>query len=335
MEMTGVVTGKAALKELLSSSEGRLLAYAEAVGTFREKAAEDPETAIKSYFGSGVLADWMSRITSEILYPVQADFFQGGILMSGPQDSKSGIVAIYNPWWDAILLLKGKLLESTGEAFSPLKIGEFYFLSGETFRGEPIEEDEKKIRRLTVIPEADPISVELWRVTAASKNRFERVFANDDKVSWGALSETLLKANVKREMCRIACRAGLRLKLKLALLKNAEATGIGAHVVKMARDGNLFQLYSYFEEPNSRKLLSDFVQIPSMFRKDFTLYGYVPTSEGTLYIIVNRKFPRLYVTVSVPSDVPKSPASFEWFDLSKSAEMLAIWNAGDQKEKTK
>ena len=326
MGNTGIDGGEA-YKKLVSSEEGRLLAYAQCVGEFREQAAENPEEAIKTFFDAKASVNWSTRVAAEILYPVQADFFQGGILLSGPQDGNSGIVAIYNPWWDTALLLKGKLPRETSGDSAAFRIVEFYLLSGETFRGETPESDERLIRRLTVIPEKDPLSVELWRVTVGTKAAFDRAFGTGKSVTWGRLASTIMSMDVKREMCRISLRAGLRLKLKLALLKNPAATGIGAHVAKMARDGSLFQLYSYFKEPNSRKLLSDFVEIPSMFRKEFSLYGYVPTSDGALYLLVCRKMPKLYVTATVPADVPKRPASFEWFDLSRSEEMLSIWNS--------
>lgn len=336
MEISAKDDGAKSFRELISSEEGRLLAYAEAVGEFREQAAENPEEAVKSFFDAKASAKWATRITAEILYPVQADFFQGGILISGPQDANSGIEAIYNPWWDALLLLKCSLPRESSARPTPFRISDFYLVSGETFRGEATESDETLIRRLTVVPEKDPISVELWRVTAGTKAAFDRTLGVSRSVGWGALAPVLLSMDVQREMCRISLRAGLRLKLKLSLLKNPTATGIGAHVTKMARDGSLFQLYSYFKEPNSRKLLSDFVEIPSVFRKEFSLYGYVPTSEGSLYLLVCRKMPRLYVTATVPADVPRNPASFEWFDLAKSDEMLSIWEAdkvggGDEK----
>ena len=334
MDSGGSEGGCDAFMKLASSDEGRLLAYAEAVGTFREQAAKDPENAVRAFFDAKLAVNWTTRITSEILYPVQADFFQGGIMLSGPQDGSFGIVAIYNPWWDAILLLKGRLPREVCEGAAPFQVGEFHLMSGETFRGEPVESDEKSIRRLTVIPEKDPLSLELWRVSSGTKAAFERFFGEARSVSWGKLASVLMSIDAKREMCRISLRAGLRLKLKLALLKNAEAAGIGAHVVKMARDGTLFQLYSYFKEPNSRKLLSDFVDMPALFRKEFSLYGYVPTSEGALYLLVCRKMPRLYVTATVPVDVPKRPASFEWFDLAKSEEMLkALAEGGKEASK--
>jgi len=319
-------------EELASTAEGRLLMYAEAVGSFREAAMKDPVMAVQTYFSEKTSAAWNSQLSSEFEVAVQADFFRGGILLSGPQNDHSGIVGIYNPWWDAMLLLKCTFdFDRVSE--KACTISEFYFLSGETFRDE--DSTLGKIRTATVVPVQNPLSVELWQSVSATVAKFEEVLAADGAVTWGRLARTLRGLRQADERCRMAARAGLRLKLQLMMLRDGNATAIGAHVVKLARDGNLYQLYSYFREPNSRKLLSKFVEIPEIFRRDYVLYGYMATREGRLYVIVNQKFPRFYVTVTVPADVPKTPASFEWFDLSKSAEMLDIWNARAEKEESK
>ena len=48
MDSGGSEGGCDAFVKLVSSDEGRLLAYAEAVGTFREQAAKDPENAVNT-----------------------------------------------------------------------------------------------------------------------------------------------------------------------------------------------------------------------------------------------------------------------------------------------
>lgn len=317
--------GVTAVKEIVKTSEGRLLVAAETVGAFRERASEAPQEAIASLFDEGSALKWKTRVTSEFQDIALGDFFLGGILISGPADAQNAIVGIFNPWWDAILLLRGCFCDNG------FRVREFYLLSGETFRGEKTD----RLSAVTVIPEDKPLSFELWRVTAGTKERFQELFPTEGKATWGRLAQAFLSVDPELEFRRIALRSGIRLKQPLAIAKNAKDLAVGRHVAKMARDGNLFQLYSYFKEPNSRKLLAEFVEIPEMFRKDFALYGYVPTKAGVLYLVVNRKYPRFYVTATVPADVPKTPASFEWFDLAKSEEMLAIYAKRANKESVK
>lgn len=318
--------GRAAVAELFQETEGRVLIATQAVGTFRERAADHPNEAVAAFFDESAATKWRTRVCAEFQSLALCDFFRGGILISGPEADRSAIVGIYNPWWDAILLLKGGLDDKKG-----YHAREFHLLSGETFRDERTEE----LRAVTVIPEARPLSLELWTVTAGTKRRFEALFPSGGRVSWGQLSSVLLSMDAEREFRRLAYRSGLRLQQMLAIAKNAKGLAVGRHVAKMAREGSLFQLYTYFREPNSRKLLSSFVKVPEMFRRDFSLYGYVPTQEGTLYVVVNRKFPRFYVTATVPADVPKTPASFEWFDLARAEEMLAIHDSVKGKEVAK
>lgn len=315
----------------------RALLFTTCVTAMREAAYERPLQTLRYYFDDEAYRSWGDLVLPELNELTQSDFFLGGILMTGPVDETSGIVSIYNPWWDAILLMSGKIRDDVPTDAAAIKITDAYLLSGETFRGEPKEADEKSIRRTTVVPENDPISVELWRSVAGTRAAFLKYFPSQARYR-GLLpcrGSILNGLDTRLEMRRIAVRAALRLKLKLILLKDAKATGLAAHVVKMARDGNLFQLYSYFKEPNSRKLLEPFSEMPPLFRKDFRLYGYVPTAEGALYIAVNKRIPRLYVTATIPKDVPKRPASFEWFDLSKSDEMLKLWKARSEKEVAK
>ncbi len=343
----------------------RTALFAAAASDFRDKASDRPKEAVEAYFvsanssmqGGGELATrgkWKRDVEIRLLLgkEVLADFFTGAILLSGPTRtrggatkamSSEGIVGLYNPWWDAMLLLHMATREVHPDFVMPeapslsvtpaVVVKDFKFISGETFRGESVEKDAVAIRRTTVIPEDDPISAEVWRVTAATVKQFERVLPLEGKrVSFGGCGAAVMCPDYELESRRLALRAGLRLKLSLALLKNSQAFGIGIHVQKMARNGSLFQLYSYFREPESRKLLSQFSELPSEFRKDFVLYGYVPTKEATLYVLVNKKFSRLYVTATVPTDVPKTPASFEWYDLDKADEMIELWNNRAEKK---
>jgi len=324
---------KGILEELKADAEGRTLLYAGIATAFREVASDKPKDAVDFYFSTEAKQLWDSEVSPELDAITLADFFTAGILLSGPQDKSSGILGIYNPWWDAILLLKLSPKESGAEQSPHVEVVDFHLFSGETFRGEPVEKDEAAIRRVTVVPENDPISAEVWRVASATRKCFESVLPLEGTVTFSKLEKMIVGKDRKREMDRIAVRAGLRLKLTLQLLKNGKATGHAMLVKKMARDGNVLQLYSFFKEPSSRDMLRTFSEVPEMFRKDFEVYGYVPTKAGTLYVAVNKKMPRLYVTATIPADVPKTPAGFEWYDLTQADALLAAWNNRAEKGK--
>ena len=60
------------------------------------------------------------------------DFFVGSMEITGSYDATSAVSAIYNPFWDTILLLEIKLPEEGGYG----SVTKFAMLAGETFRGE-------------------------------------------------------------------------------------------------------------------------------------------------------------------------------------------------------
>jgi len=323
--------GTNVIEELMKDEQGRLTVFAAQLGAFRELAMKKPQDAVASFFDEKAKGKWNSQIAPDMIDQQLTDYFTGAIALSGPQDAKSSILALYNPWWDTVMLLR--MGYSVGGVVPEMRITDYYLLSGETFRGEAVCDSAGDPKVLTVVPEKDPLSVEIWRVVAATRRRFVEVFPLDGKVSWGKMSTTLIGLNPKAELSRIQTRSAVRLRLTLSFLKNARDVGIATHITKLIRSGNELQLMTYFREANSRPLTRMFAQVPEMFRKDFTPYGYVPTEKATLYVFVNKKVPRLYVTVSLMKKVEAKTSSMEWYDLLQADQLLSAWN--NRKEASK
>ena len=134
----------------------------------------------------------------------------------------------------------------------------------------------------------------------------------------------------KLELDRIQVRAGLRLKLLSLQMKNVEAVGVAKRVTDLLRSSSVVMLKRHFTSPVHEFFCETFARLPKRaFRKGFVPYGYVPTSEGALYIFVNAHLPRLYATVSMPAGLvdgtTDKPAIFEWYDLDQAAEHLVAW----------
>lgn len=304
--------------------ETRTGSYAGLLSAFRDSAAEKPKEAAEYWFAQDARLKWNNRVAANTTPMQLADFFTGGIMLSGGS-ARTGVVAgIYNPWWDAVLLLKMNVSES-GSANGPqAQINDFHFFSGETFRGEKVAGVPASIR--TVVPEGDPLSVELWRVTSGTRRRFEELFPLERRPSWGKAAALIKNLDVQQEMERIQTRAGVRLKFMLTFLKNTHEVGVAAQIAELIRHGSHYRLCDHFREPTSRPLLKTLSEMPEMFRKDFIPYGRVATAEGTLYVFVNPKVPRLFATATLPRDRNKTPPSLEWYDLLQSDELLAAWN---------
>ncbi|MGN0833642.1 MAG: hypothetical protein ACI4RD_08360 [Kiritimatiellia bacterium] len=326
-EPTGV---RPSFRQDLGDADGRMAAYLCALGDFRNAAVEKASAVVARQFVPAAQTKWNADVAAEMDDRLLADFFRGAIAMTGPQTPDGGIGGLYNPWWDALLVMRLKPKENGPEA--SFAVTEFHFLSGETFRGEPVERDPKEISCRTVVPEGDPLSVELWRVVAATRRKFEQAFPMDGKVGWGGFASKLLALDRVREHQRIVARAALRLKLRQTILRDPAALGKSKVFENLVRTGNHYQLFTYFRDPNCFGVMRTLSELPAVFRQDFTLYGYVPTTEGAQYLYVNAKVPRLYATIAVPKDVGKRPASLEWFDLAQADDLLRVWNARDDKE---
>lgn len=312
------------IEELMKDEKGLESVFSAHLADFRELALSRPHDAVAASFEEKAKGKWNSQIAPDMIEQQLTDFFTAAMVLSGPQDAQGALMALYNPWWDTLMLLR--LRAQRGNTLPAVRISDFYLLSGETFRGEDETAPTAEARILTVVPEKDPLSVEIWRVVSGTRKRFIEVFPLEGKVSWGKMTTTLMNLDMKGELNRIQTRSAVRMKLTLAFLKNARDVGIAAHLTRLVRTGSEFQLMTYFREPNARPLTRLFAQMPEMFRRDFTPYGYVPTETATLYVLVNTKVPRLYVTVSLMKEVTAKTSSMEWYDLLQTDELLSAWN---------
>lgn len=310
--------------ELLKDDAGKVTVYATAVSAFREAAMIDPAKAIEQTFSESARSKWQMKIDPNMIVQQQTDFFMGGILLSGPVGSKESVVGLYNPWWDALLALKLRGADPSVPTLARPQVTDFLFMSGETFRGETISTN--NVSCVTVVPEKDPLSVELWRVTARTRAHFQKIFPLDGKPAWGKLAAVSLKMDWPSELIVLQSRSLLRMQHSLALLKNARDTGIAAFLTRLARHGTTLQMHKYFGKKECRPLVNTFLEVPKVFRTGFIPYGYVPTETGTLYVLVNKETPRLYMTVTLDREIKASTSGMEWFDLSQADELLTAWN---------
>ena len=324
-----VMSPSSVSKELTADAQSRVVTCASIASSFREAAMEEPAAAIDYFMDDKAKSRWNVKIATEMSVQQLTDFFTAASTLSGPADKRAGVVGLYNPWWDALLLLK--ITSNPGANFddAPLKISDYVFLSGETFRGEKAD---GVTRCVTVVPEADPLSVELWRVTSGTRRKFAEMFPAEGEVGSAVkrLSEFCLSLDDEskgKEMERIQTRSALRLQHAVSLLKNSRDTGLASFITRLARKGNLYRLYEHFREPNSRPLLKPFSELPETMRKGFTPYCYIPTERATLYVLVNKDMPTLYVTVTLMKDIKAETSSFEWYYLSQADELLAAWNS--------
>ena len=81
-------------------------AYAGLLSAFRDSAADKPDEAMAYWFASDARSRWNVLIGGNMIPQQLTDFFMGGILLAGGSSRKGVVAGIYNPWWDALLLVR-------------------------------------------------------------------------------------------------------------------------------------------------------------------------------------------------------------------------------------
>ena len=293
-------------------------------------------------FAPGAWTQWEEGAGREFSNEQIADFFSGAQVLVGPFNGLGAVFAYFNPWWDTLLVVQTEcdaelVPEGADASFAAarprssaaLRVKAFEWISGETFRGEAASSP-PSIR--TVVPEGDPLSVEIWRVQRATVAKFDDVFPagkmEDVKLHKGRIGARDIDRAA--EFGRIQVRSGTRLKLLSLQMKSEEAVGVAVRMGDLLRSASVVMLKRHFTDPDHEFFCETFAKLNRRaFRSGFAPYGYIPTAEGALYVFVNRDLPRLYATASIPAGLvagtTDKPAIFEWYDLDQAAEHLAAW----------
>jgi len=306
--------------------------HARQLDVVRETGIENPENFSALLSGDAGLA-WGVKIAPEFIPNQLSDFFTGTLVLAGPHNADGGVFGLYNPWWDAVLMLQtagGTLPEKDSDRAVVPRVTRFAFISGESFRGEAVD----KPGYGTVVPTGDdPFSIAVWRAQAATVKRFNEIYADASDVAFNA--RALGARDDKTELDRIQIRSALRLKSASLLMKNPGDIAVARRVTTLLREGTETLLKKHFASPHHAFFAETFASLPDVLRAGFESYGYVPAEEGMLFLFVNRDAPRLYATVSMPrgrvDDPEKGDVIFEWYDLDQAAELLAAWESEKQK----
>lgn len=321
------LSGKALLGLFATNAVERATVLASMAASFRESAVSNAAGAVEYYFSPAAKDRWQTRVASEIEPPCLADFFRGTIELTGPQGTGGGVVGLYNPWWDALLLLRYTPADDGAKA-SPIPVSDWRLVSGETFRGEKAHDNPRDISVTTVVPKDEPLSVALWRVCSGTRKAFGELFPSDGPVSWGKASSMLLKLDAKREMERIQARSAMRLHCMKRHLEDRQSLKVGAYAGQVLRLADAAHLKWHFQDGRTAAMVETFGKLPADLRKGLTQYCYVPDKNGALYLFINEKAPRFYATVSADATPTAKTTSLEWYDLAQCDELLNAWNGG-------
>ena len=166
--------------------------YAEWADKLRDSAIhfeDEAESVSLALFSSGAQSSWNRYVTAELNPLQQADFFLGAQTWMGPFDQSGAVIGFFNPWWNALLVVRSKggdlQLSEKGEA-TPPEVERFAWISGETIRHrqsgtEPVQPAQDTVirqncrcRLLCGAP-----SGTLWRISRAGAKKLRRTTLRD------------------------------------------------------------------------------------------------------------------------------------------------------------
>ena len=293
-----------------------------AIGTvteFHRMAMGDPDVAVETYFENRCLRRWRRM---EMLKKQQlVDFFVGAMEITGSYDRENAVSAIYNPFWDTILLLELKLPETGGKAV----VGKYALLSGETFRGE--KPSEKPYA--TVVANGRPQIVELMAVYAKTAERFDKKFPLKSPPNLGEFAFP----DIEEEMKLIVMRSALRLKFIKSLLLDKAESKLMKDMQLLLQHGRRDDFRQLFWNGKYDTHIRTLMALPDDVREQFVLYYYCKRPDCSVFMYIPLFMPHLVAVVTFPKG-DTGVATLEIHDLNDSQTLLKNFNTlkgGDKK----
>lgn len=284
-----------------------------AMGTvteFHRTAIGEPDVAVQKFFEDRCLRRWKQRMVA--LKKVQlVDFFVGAMEITGSYDNASAVSALYNPFWDAILLLELKLPENGGHAV----ITKYAMLAGETFRGETPGKYPFK-----TVGSRGPLFIELATVFSKTAEQFDKTFPQKASPSLGEYAIS----NLEDELKLFGRRSIMRLKFTNDMLTDKEELKIMKSLQLILQHGSRDSFSKAFWDGTSDNHIRSIMDLPEDVREQFVIYSYFKKPNATVFTYIPLFMPRLVATITIPKEEDKSPM-LEMYDLNVSKEILEIY----------
>ena len=285
-----------------------------AMGTvtkFHRMAIGEPEMAAETFCDNRCFRRWKQRM-EPLAKPLLVDFFVGAMEITGSYDRTSAVSALYNPFWDTILLLELNLPETGGKG----AITKFAMLAGETFRGET----PAKYPIKTVVTK-NSLFLELAIVFSKTAEHFDKTFPQKATPSLGEFS----LSNMDDELKLIASRAAMRLIFIGRMLKNKEQAKIMKSMQIILQHGDRDDFRQLFTGIRDDKHIGTVMALPDDVREQFVIYSYYELKDVAVFAYIPLFMPRLIAFVKVPKGQSASP-SLEIYDLNDSAAIVEAVN---------
>ena len=292
---------------------------------FRTQSMTNSALTVASMSTEACAQKWTAEIVSKVgekREMVFADFFAGAVVYMGAMTSEKSVVGFYNPWTDAILL---GALRVQGE--EPAVLEDFIFVTGESFRGAPLQKGEKL---LALYRPEKPLMIELATRVAKTKNMFEKRYPLHGEAPLLApdLKECMQPQEV--EWAYILARQAYRMTMFAALTKQ-ENRPLYLHMGKLLRalDNEMATLDKTVSAQQRPAALENIKLLPLALRKNLAPHYMIQAKDGAIIGFVNPEFPRWVIIANLKgSPTSEREATLEAFDMETSKGVLALLKGG-------
>ena len=280
-----------ALAEAPAPAKAIKLTLAERIAATRLIATVQPGKALKDWMSAGAFARWRNlygaMIRTDDSSAMMTDFFAQAILITGTQNSQSGIWALYNPLQDNVLLIQTDNTERVP------RIEDFAFLTGTAFRGEKLAKDE---RPQAIAPTRGDLDAVLLKNVAKTAAVFHKAFP--------AKAETVTLAQY-RPSDDAADPVCANIAFRMAMLKRftepeakADADKAG-EIALLLWKGEAAALNAYFDSPADSDAAARYAALPAQVKSTMFPAVYYRTKAGSLLGFASAFKPDLLILVQL------------------------------------
>ncbi|MBQ9502030.1 MAG: hypothetical protein IJU70_07740 [Lentisphaeria bacterium] len=269
------------------------MTLSEKISKTRIVAAANPVPVLKDWMTAGARRKWSETFGLLASAPggvsMLSDFFSSAVIMGGPRNDASGILAFYNPLQDTVMLVQ----TDNSENFP--RIENFSFMTGTRFRGETLK---KGAYPAAIVPTGDGVDAVLMRNTAAVFRKFQAEFpATAKEPSLGKYG--VLPAEALTE---VTANASLRMALLKKFVAPAAAKDLelAAEIMLKLWNGKTPELKDFFVLPEDGGVqLERIAALPRDIRTTLLPVLYLKNKKETLFGFSSRILPEIIVLIRV------------------------------------
>lgn len=308
-------------KKQFSERDKAMLTTALTAAAFKKDASSDIDAAVKKWGSEFFQNKWRHSVMSMFEEAEKIewhDFFSGAVVWGGAAQGATGISACYNPWSDAIVLLK---IEGS---LKSQKITDFAVVCGESWR----EETPKTADELFHLNNGtQPLLIQLASYYDRTLDVFNTYYSQPGKVALLPAGFEKRFAPPDEELAVIKTRMIQRLFMYQQLFskKHSSAKELAGKIIT-AINAKGDDLVNIMEPGNSAEAAADYGKLPETFRQEVGPIYFATRGEGFILAFVSANAPK-YILIIASPDTPgkKGKLTCELINLDLSKQALTLW----------